>query len=199
MTPNTMSPNKPGEKEQRFLEALQDSPVIAAIKDDNGLERVMQTECQVVFILYGSILNISAIVTRIKESGRMALVHIDLIEGLSSKEVSVDYIAECTDADGIISTRVNALRHAQDLGLVTIQRFFLLDSMALRNLTRQPLRTAAIDIMPGVMPSVISRLTGKISQPIIASGLLSTKQDVISALSAGALAVSTTQPDLWFV
>ena len=194
-----MSEQKQCEKEKAFLEALQDSPVIAAIKDDDGLERIMQTECRVVFILYGSILNIRSIVQRIKESGRMALVHIDLTEGLSSKEVSVDYIAERTEADGILSTRVNVLRHAQELGLVTVQRFFLLDSLSLRNLTRQPLRPAAIDIMPGVMPSVISRLTGIISQPIIASGLLSTKQDVISALSAGAVAVSTTQKDLWFV
>lgn len=194
-----MSANNPKDNELHFLEYLQDSPVIAAIKDDAGLERVMQTECQVVFILYGSILNISSIVKRIKESGRMALVHIDLTEGLSSKEVSVDYIAEGTDADGIISTRVNVLRHAQELGLVTIQRFFLLDSMSLRNLTRQPLKPTAIDIMPGVMPGIISRLTAKVSQPIIASGLLSTKQDVIAALSAGALAVSTTQSDLWFV
>ncbi len=194
-----MAELKQSEKEKAFLDALQDAPVIAAIKGDDGLARVMQTECRVVFILYGSILNIRSIVKSIKDSGRMALVHIDLTEGLSSKEVSADYIAECTDADGILSTRVNVLRHAQELGLVTIQRFFLLDSMSLRNLTRQPIRPAAIDIMPGVMPGVISRLTGIVPQPIIASGLLSTKQDVISALSAGAVAVSTTQQDLWFV
>ena len=194
-----MAELKQSEKEKAFLEALQDAPVIAAIKDEAGLARVMQTECRVVFILYGSILNIRSIVKSIKDSGRMALVHIDLTEGLSSREVSVDYIAECTDADGILSTRVNVLRHAQELGLVTIQRFFLLDSMSLRNLTRQPLRPAAIDIMPGVMPGIISRLTGIVSEPVIASGLLSTKQDVISALSAGAVAVSTTQQDLWFV
>ena len=194
-----MTANTQKEKENRFLEAMQDSPVIAAIKDDGGLTRVLETECQVVFVLYGSILNIGSIVKTIKDSGRMALVHIDLIEGLSTKEVSVDYIAECTEADGILSTRVNILRHAQDLGLVTVQRFFLLDSMSLRNLTRQPLRTAAIDIMPGVMPSVITRLTKLVPQPVIASGLLSTKQDVIAALSAGALAVSTTQQDLWYV
>lgn len=194
-----MAEQKQNAKETAFLEAMQDAPVIAAIKDDEGLAKVLQTECKVVFILYGSILNIREIVKNIKDSGRMALVHIDLIEGLSSREVSVDYIAERTDADGIISTRVNILRHAQDLGLVTVQRFFLLDSLSLRNLTRQPIRPTAIDIMPGVMPGVISRLTGTARHPIIASGLLSTKQDVIAALSAGAIAVSTTQQDLWFV
>ena len=187
------------ESEQAFLDALQDSPVIAAVKDEAGLERVKQTDCRVVFILYGSVLNIKSIVKRIKDDGRMALVHMDLIEGLSAKEVSIDFIAEETEADGILSTRVNLIRYAQELGLVAVQRFFILDSLSLRNLARQPFKAVAIDIMPGVMPDVIKRLAKQISIPVIASGLLSTKQDVISALDAGALAVSTTQTDLWFV
>ena len=187
------------ESEQAFLDALQDSPVIAAVKDEAGLERVKQTDCRVVFILYGSVLNIRSIVKRIKDGGRMALVHMDLIEGLSAKEVSIDFIAEETEADGILSTRVNLIRYAQELGLVAVQRFFILDSLSLRNLARQPFKAVAIDIMPGVMPDVIKRLAKQISIPVIASGLLSTKQDVISALDAGALAVSTTQTDLWFV
>ena len=55
-----------------------------------------------------------------------------------------------------------------------------------------------MDILPGTMPRVISRLCGQLSQPLIASGLLSDKQDVMAALSAGAAAVSTTCEELWF-
>jgi glycerol uptake operon antiterminator len=50
-----------------------------------------------------------------------------------------------------------------------------------------------------MMPRVISRLTGQIRQPLIASGLLSDKTDILAALSAGAVAVSTTCEPLWFV
>lgn len=37
----------------RAVDLLELSPVIAAIKDDRGLKRCFDTECQVVFILYG--------------------------------------------------------------------------------------------------------------------------------------------------
>ena len=47
------------------------------------------------------------------------------------------------------------------------------------------------------MPRVLERLSGQIRQPIIASGLLADKQDVMAALSAGVQAVSTTSPALW--
>ena len=43
-------------------------------------------------------------VKKIKDAGKLAMVHIDLIAGLSGKEVAVDYIKQETLADGIIST-----------------------------------------------------------------------------------------------
>ena len=49
------------------------------------------------------------------------------------------------------------------------------------------------------MPKIIRRLVGQIRQPLIASGLISDKEDIMSALGAGALAVSATSPDLWFL
>ena len=52
---------------REFKDALEDSPVIAAIKDDNGLKECLKSDIQVVFILYGDICNISSIVRRIHE------------------------------------------------------------------------------------------------------------------------------------
>ena len=42
---------------QEFKDALENSPIIAAIKDDAGLEKCLASDSQIVFILYGSILN----------------------------------------------------------------------------------------------------------------------------------------------
>ena len=50
-----------------------------------------------------------------------------------------------------------------------------------------------------ILPQIIRRLTGKMPQPLIASGLLQDKSDVMAALSAGAIAISTTDEALWFV
>ena len=41
-----------------FVEAMQDAPVIAAVKNDEGLDRALSSGCTVVFLLYGTILNI---------------------------------------------------------------------------------------------------------------------------------------------
>ena len=42
-----------------------------------------------------------------KQAGKMALVHLDLINGLSAKDVAVDFIKKYTKADGIISTNLH--------------------------------------------------------------------------------------------
>ena len=77
---------------KEFREALEDSPIIAAIKDDEGLKKCKESDSQVIFILYGDICSISDIVNEVKTSGKIAMVHIDLINGLSSKEIAVDFI-----------------------------------------------------------------------------------------------------------
>ena len=44
---------------------LLDSPVIAAVKDDGGLRLALASDCRVIFLLYGSIVNIEELVQQI--------------------------------------------------------------------------------------------------------------------------------------
>ena len=112
---------------QELMDAIQETPVIAAVKDDAGLCNALTNEnIRVVFVLYGDICNIASIVRRIHEAGRFAAVHVDLIAGLAGKEVAVDFIRNTTEADGIISTRQSFIRRAKELGLAAILRVFLL-------------------------------------------------------------------------
>ena len=91
------------------------SPVITAVKDDTGLTHAVEKDCTIVFILYGNVCNIPSIVEKVKERGKLAIVHVDLIAGLSSKEVAVDYIKENTRADGIISTRPGMVKDFMEI------------------------------------------------------------------------------------
>lgn len=129
------------------------------------------------------------------------MVHVDLIDGLASKDIAVDYIAKNTRADGIISTRPNIVHRAKVCGLLAVQRFFLLDSIALNNIGKQPsLKDAdAIEILPGLMPKIIRRLVATIGKPVIAGGLIREKEDIVNALNAGAIAISSTDPNTWFI
>ena len=90
---------------KEFKEALEDSPIIAAIKDDEGLKKCVTSDSRVIFILYGDILTIPDIIDTVKAAGKLAMVHIDLITGLSSKEITVDFLKKYTKADGIITTK----------------------------------------------------------------------------------------------
>lgn len=188
---------------REFLEKIEASPIIAAVKDDRELVRALQSDVDVVFILYGDVCTIPMIVDRIKEAGRTAMVHLDLVSGLSPKEISIDYIRMRTRADGIITTRANLIRHARESGLATILRYFVLDSLALINIEKQSQQHHAsqpdlIEILPGVIsPKVLSRICQMSRVPVIAGGLIHDREDVMNALNAGAIAISTSTPDVW--
>ena len=182
-----------------LLELLADGPVIAAVKDGAGLDRALSSDVPVIFLLYGDILTVGQTVDRVHVAGKKAFVHLDLIEGLSAREISADFIARYTAADGVISTKAGLTRRARELGLVAIQRVFLLDSMALKNMERHFSQESAdlVEVLPGLMPKIIRQLCRTTGKPIIAGGLISDKEDVTGALGAGAVAVSSTTPAVW--
>ena len=142
---------------KEFKEALEDSPVIIAIKDDEGLKKCVESDSQIVFILYGDIITIPTIVSKIKEARKIAMVHIDLITGFSGKEITVDYLKKYTDADGIVTTKPNLIKRAKEVGLYTVLRFFLIDSMAYENIDKQVknAKPDVIEILPALMPKIV--------------------------------------------
>jgi glycerol uptake operon antiterminator len=181
-----------------FNELLRKTRIIPAVKSTEGLESRLYEKAKIVFVLFGDIITIPDIVEKLKKEEKTVFVHMDLIEGLSSRDLTIDFIAKNTLADGIISTKANLVRYAKSHRLLSVQRFFVLDSMALLNIEKQfPIDYAdALEILPGLMPKVIRHLAGLTDKPIIAGGLISDQEDVRSALDAGAAAVSTTKLEL---
>lgn len=183
-----------------FYRLMEENPVIAAVKDEEGLDICCKSRnIRVVFVLYGTVSSISGIVKRIKEAEKVAMVHIDLMEGLNGKEPVVDFIRQYTEADGIISTKPSLIRHARELGMYTVLRVFILDSLSFKNVPRQVSAAGAdmLEMLPGLMPKMIERVRKTAKIPVIAGGLLSDKEDVMAALAAGAISISTTDPAVW--
>ena len=188
-----------GHKHEKIRDLFEISPIITAVKDEQGLEKALKTESPVVFLLFGNICNITGLVDQVKNSGKIAIVHVDLIQGLSSKEVAVDFIHQNTRAHGIISTKAPLVRHAMDLGMIGGQRTFLIDSMALETTKKQLLtfQPDFMELMPGVMPKILKTVRGYTEIPLVAGGLISDKKDILAAFDAGVDAVSTTREELW--
>ena len=184
-----------------FREIVEDCPVIATVKDIQSMEKSFESDSQIIFILFGDICSIASIVDRVKRQGRTAMVHLDLVSGFDGREIAVDYIKNMTGADGIISTKTAQINRAKELGLYAVHRFFVLDSRSLENIRKQSAVTKpdCIEILPGIMPKIITRVTKAQRIPVIAGGLIDDKEDVMLALKAGATAISTTKQELWFI
>ena len=111
----------------------------------------------------------------------------------------MEFIARC-GADGIISTKATLIKNAKESGLLTVQRFFVYDTQGVDNIRSMLCNSSpdVMELMPGVIGKVIQRFSAT-RVPLIAGGLIETKAEATSALSAGAYAVSTGKRELWYM
>ena len=177
---------------------LERSPVIASFHD-HDFEKAIESPAEIIFDLKANLTKEAQRIKKAHESGKVIFVHIDLSDGIGKDKTGIEYLASL-GVDGIISTRGQMIRFARETRLLTVQRFFALDTKGLDSIYEM-LESAApdlIEIMPGVISKVIERFSGG-SIPVIAGGLIETKAEVTAALSCGATAVSTGVPELWYI
>ena len=176
-------------------------PVISSIKDEDGLRAVLQAPSPVVFVLFGSVMSIHAIVATLKKAGKTVFVDVDLLDGFSAKPITVDFVKAHTAADGILSSKAVMIKAAKAAGLFAIHRLFLIDSFSYNNAGKQISLSEpdAIMILPGCMPRVIRWLRAETDLPLVAGGLVCDKEDVVAALGAGAVAIASSNRDVWLM
>ena len=184
---------------QWFLKAVEQHPVIAAIRHLRDLPAVLESPVAVVFFLAGTIFNMGSAVAQARQSGKIAFVHVDMLHGLSKDDYGLQYLAETIRPDGIITTRNNLVSAARNYGLLTVQRTFLLDSQSVATgiqLVREA-KPDVLEVLPGIIPGEIQEIVRKIKIPLITGGLIKTRAQCRAALRAGASGVSTSRQDLW--
>lgn len=182
----------------KVLQTLERSPVIAAIQQD-ALQEALVSPVEVIFHLGADLVHIPDMVQAAHSADKLIFIHIDLAEGLGKDRAAVKYLAQC-GVDGIISTKGQLIRYAKEVGLVTVQRFFALDSKGIDSIedTLRASNPHLMEIMPGVIGKAIQRFTTT-HIPVIAGGLIETKSEVTDALGCGAAAVSTGKKPLWYL
>ena len=183
----------------RIFDSIEVNPVIAAVRQEDDIEIAVASQATTIFLLHADIFNIKSLVDNIKSHGKSAFVHIDLLEGLGKDHKAIDYLGSVIKPDGIITTKSTHIKYAKDIGLFTIQRFFLVDSQSydMTIKTARSVQPDMLEIMPAVMPGVIRRICRQVALPVIAGGLIDSKEEIMEALNAGAIGVSTGNKDLW--
>ncbi len=179
--------------------ALFERRIIPAMRSPGDLPRVLEFGLPAAIMLKGDIFDIERVLNQVR--GKLAiLLHIDLMEGIGRDKAGLSYLKQQFGIAGIVSTRSNLIKEARSLDLISILRFFVLDSAAYTTGIHllNSLQPDAVEMLPGVaVPYIKDRLAEDVKLPVIASGLIQTVQTIREVLAAGAAAVSTSRPELW--
>lgn len=182
-----------------FQDELIKNPVIAAIRNEKDLEAVLESDIKIVFVLYGNIMRVKDVCNSLKRKNKLTFVNVDMINGLRGDKYGIEYIKEIVSPSGIISTNGNVLKHARNLGIFTIQRLFIIDSISIETglSIARTIKPNAIEILPGIAYKAIELIKSMTTEPIITGGLIYTQKDAVQALASGAIGVSTSSRELW--
>ena len=179
-------------------ESLEICPVIAAVHEELFSE-ALSSPAEIIFLLEGNVMTVGERIQKAHQNQKSIFIHIDLMKGIGKDRCGVEFLAKLK-ADGIISTRASLIKNARELGLMSVQRYFALDSQGVGSISDMLLNTNPdfIEIMPGVIGKIIERFANE-RIPLISGGLIETKADVTTALNLGAFAVSTGKSELWYI
>lgn len=176
-----------------------ESQIIATVRNESDLQLALSSKSNIVFLLTGNLINIADYISSLKNAGKHVFIHLDFIDGLSNCKNAISYVSRFWNPTGIITTKSHVVKLANEVGLMTIQRIFLLDRNAIQKGIEmvKSSNPDAVEIMPGIMPKIIDQLSLDIKFPLIAGGLVTQVSEVHNALQAGALAVSSGNPEMW--
>lgn len=182
-----------------FYDCLLDNPIIGAIRCDEDLESILEKQIKIVFILYGNLFTLEDALSKLRKKNIIVFVHIDMIEGLKSDQYGIVYLKKVINPDGIITTKPSNVKHINHHEMLSILRIFAIDSKSLETGIKSILdfSPSAVEVMPGYASKIIKHMQNSVKAPIIAGGLISSKEDVIESLSSGAIAISTTSHKVW--
>ncbi len=172
--------------------------VVASVRTDDEFREALRSDAEVIFLQNTSISNVKEQISQAHEYYKTVFIHTDFMEGIGKDKAGLEYIKKL-GADGMLSTRTGMIRYGKDAGLLTVQRFFIVDTHSVDTAIDSIKigKPDFVEIMPGVIEKTITRFTQAVDTPVIAGGLVAKTGEVDRALDAGAVAVSTGQSALW--
>ena len=172
--------------------------IIPAIKTHKKLDAFLKTDNHYGVLMDFQISQLPPLIKDIKKAGKKVLVHLDLIKGISSDEFGAIYLIQELKVDGIITIKPSVVKVCKKRNVMGIMRLFLKDrhsfeqSMALVERTSPDL----VEVLP-YMPSILPELNVRLKCPYLMGGLIKTKQQAITVIEGGAIAITTSDDRLW--
>ena len=166
-------------------------PVVSSMK---RMERFIDSNLKVCVLQDIHISLLEYMIKTLHDHNKLALVHIDMVHGISSDEHGTEFLCQRLRADGIISSKSRIIETTKKNKKIAIQRMFLIDSKSIERgiETLQKSQPDIVEVMPAIAYKIIPYINKSINIPIIGGGLLKNKEDIIEGLSAGCVAFTVS-------
>lgn len=182
-----------------FYKRTNKNSIIASVYDLENLDAALDSNCEIIFLLTGNIFNLKEIAHKIRFKEKGLYISVDSIDGFSKDTWGLEYIVKNICPDGIITSKQNLIKLSMSMGVFTIQRLVISDRDSLKkalNLLKVN-RPHALELLPGIIPSLIQQVFEATKISLIASGLIRDRNDIDLAFQAGAIAVASSDQSLW--
>lgn len=184
-----------------FEKIISGQKVVASLRRMDDLNEILNHKIiKTIFMLNCNIFDLKKVSKLAKDKGKNLFVHIDLVDGLGKDAMGIKFLSKAIDVDGIISTKTNLIKAGQEEGLITIQRFFMVDSEAVKTGIKiaKMAKPAGLEILPAYLPQYyLDEIKSELQIPVIAGGLIRSEEDARAVLNVGFQAISTSRRILW--
>lgn len=173
--------------------------ILPAISNHQDLKKFLELDLTYGVLMNFQLAQLPELVKTMKDHQKKVLVHSELIKGLSSDEFGAIYLIQHLRVDGLISSKPKVIALCRKRNAIGIFRFFLKDRISLEQ-SLQLLRKLTpdyIEVLPATHLEIIAEIQQKTSAKILLGGLIKDKKQISKCLSAGAIAVTTSNSQLW--
>ena len=172
--------------------------IAAAIRTEKDFSAALRSQVDMIFLLHSNIMTLNASIREIRGAEKKSFVHVDFAEGIGRDRAGLEFLKKM-GVDGICTTRTSLVKMAKDIGLYTVQRFFMIDSHSVGTSidSIKFSKPDIVEIMPAIVTKKIREFSSLVDVPVIAGGLIENEEEIRDALEAGASVVSTGETALW--
>jgi len=174
--------------------------VIPSVHQRKELLYAMEkTDADWIMLKLGDVNTLPQLVGCIHQAGKKVMAHQDSIKGIARDKMGIKYMASC-GVDCVITMKSQCVKYIKDAGMMAAFGIFIIDSDACRTgleniKEHQP---DVIILMPGTIPEqIINDIKSATTAPIILGGLMTSREQLASAMKIGVASVATSQLDLW--
>lgn len=177
-----------------MIDILKNQICVPVVHSMKRLEKFIESDLIVCILQDIHISLLEHMIKTLHDNNKLALVHIDMVHGISSDEHGAEFLCQRLRADGVISSKTRIIETTKKNKKIAIQRMFLIDSKSIERgiETLQKSQPDIVEVMPAIAYKIIPYIKSQINMPLIGGGLLKTKEDILQGLEAGCMAFTVS-------